>query len=259
MKKVLTPARGAIAAALVAGLALPAMAQGQLRQALETGEQATRRAEQVQEQINQLDDQKTDLVSEFRTLLQRTQAAELYARQQEKVVESQRRELESLQEQLGRVDEITAQTTPMLLDMIADLDAFVRADLPFRTQDRMDRIDNLRAAMENAQVPIVEQYRLIIEAYKAEMEYGRTIDTWPEEIDIEGKPVMVDMFLYGRVALVYMSPDRRYAARWDRDQQAWVPVESKFKEDIAKAIKVAKGTTTPSVLYAPATRLDVEL
>ena len=259
MKKVLTPARGAIAAALVAGLALPAMAQGQLRQALETGEQATRRAEQVQEQINQLDDQKTDLVSEFRTLLQRTQAAELYARQQEKVVESQRRELESLQEQLGRVDEITAQTTPMLLDMIADLDAFVRADLPFRTTDRMERIDNLRAAMENAQVPIVEQYRLIIEAYKAEMEYGRTIDTWPEEIDIEGKPVMVDMFLYGRVALVYMSPDRRYAARWDRDQQAWVPVESKFKEDIAKAIKVAKGTTTPIVLYAPATRLDVEL
>ena len=259
MKKVLTPARGAIAAALVAGLALPAMAQGQLRQALETGEQATRRAEQVQEQINQLDDQKSDLVGEFRTLLQRTQAAELYARQQEKVVESQRRELESLQEQLGRVDEITAQTTPMLLDMIADLDAFVRADLPFRTTHRMERIDNLRAAMENAQVPIVEQYRLIIEAYKAEMEYGRTIDTWPEEIDIEGKPVMVDMFLYGRVALVYMSPDRRYAARWDRDQQAWVPVESKFKEDIAKAIKVAKGTTTPSVLYAPATRLDVEL
>merc|ERR1711974_4446 len=128
-------------------------------------------------------------------------------------------ELESLQEQLGRVDEITAQTTPMLLDMIADLDAFVRADLPFRTEDRMERIDNLRAAMENATVPIVEQYRLIIEAYKAEMEYGRTIDTWPEDITIEDKEVTVDMFLYGRVALVYMSPDRRYAARWDRARE----------------------------------------
>ena len=93
MKEVLTPARGAIAAALIAGLAMPAVAQSQLRQALETGEQATRRAEQVQEQINQLDDQRSDLVGEFRTLLQRTQAAQLYARQQEKVVESQRREL----------------------------------------------------------------------------------------------------------------------------------------------------------------------
>ena len=157
-----------------------------------------------------------------------------------------------------RVDEIPAETTPMLRDRIADLEAFVRADLPFRTTDRMERIDNLRAAMENAQVPIVEQYRLIIEAYKAEMEYGRTIDTWPEEIDIEGKPVMVDMFLYGRVALVYMSPDRRYAARWDRDQPAWGPPARKFKEDIATAIKVPKGTTTPSRLHAPATRHDGE-
>ena len=190
MKEVLTPARGVIAAALIAGLAMPAVAQSQLRQALETGEQATRRAEQVQEQINQLDDQRSDLVSEFRTLLQRTQAAQLYARQQEKVVESQRRELESLTEQLGRVDEITAQTTPMLLDMIADLEAFVQADLPVRTEERMERIATLRAAMENAQVPIVEQYRLIIEAYKSEMEYGRTIDTWPQELDINGNTVI---------------------------------------------------------------------
>ena len=257
MRKVLTPARGAMMAALVAGLAMPAVAQSELRQALETGEQATRRAEQVQEQINQLDDQRSDSVSEFRTLLQRTQAAQLYARQQEKVVESQQRELESLQNQLERVDEITAQTTPMLIDMIADLEAFVQADLPFRLEERAERVNQLRAAMENPQVPIVEQYRLIIEAYKTEMEYGRTIQTWPEQIDIDGNPVMVDMFLYGRVALVYMSPDRRHAARFDRASQAWVPVESRFKENIATAIKVAKGTTTPSVLYAPATRMSV--
>ncbi|WP_084399620.1 DUF3450 domain-containing protein [Henriciella aquimarina] len=258
MRKVLTPARGAMMAALVAGLAMPAVAQSQLRQALETGEQATREAEQVQERINQLDDQRSDMVSEFRTLLQRTQAAQLYARQQEKVVESQRRELESLQSQLERVDEITAQTTPMLIDMISDLEAFVKADLPFKLEERTESINSLRAAMENPQVPIVEQYRLIIEAYKREMEYGRTVSTWPAEIDIEGKPVMVDMFLYGRVALVYLSPDRKYAARYDRASASWVPVASKFKEDIAEAIKVAKGTTTPKVLYAPATRLDVE-
>ena len=257
MRKVLTPARGALAAALIAGLAMPVMAQSQLRQALEIGEQATRRAEQVQEQINQLDDQRSDMVAEFRTLLQRTQAAELYARQQEKVVESQRREMESLRDQLERVDEITAQTTPMLIDMISDLEAFVKADLPFKLEERTQSIESLRAAMENPQVPIVEQYRLIIEAYKREMEYGRTIQTWPEEIDIDGKPVMVDMFLYGRVALVYLSPDKKYAARYDRASGTWMPVPNKFKEDIAKAIKVAKGTTTPSVLYAPATRFTV--
>lgn len=258
MKKVLTPARGAIAAAIVVGMALPALAQSQLRQALNTGEEATRRAEQVQTRINQLDDERSDLVGEFRTILQRKTAAELYSRQQEKVVESQERELASLQDQLGRVDEITAQTVPMLQDMIADLEAFVAADLPFKLEERRDRIDLLKTAMEDARVPIVEQYRLIIEAYKSEMEYGRTVSTWPEDVTIDGNEVKVDMFLYGRVALVYMSPDQRHAARFDRATGDWVDVESKFKQDIAKAIKIAQGKTTPGVIYAPAAKLSVQ-
>lgn len=258
MNRVLTPARGAIIAAAFAGLTLPAVAQGQLGQAIQKGEQATKRAEATQQRINQLDDERSDMVGEFRTLLQRKQAAELYARQQEKVVESQRRELVSLQDQLERVDEITAQTVPMLLDMVADLEAFVEADLPFRLDQRRERIETLKTAMEDAQVPIVEQYRLIIEAYQSEMEYGRTVQTWPETLTIDDKEVKVDMFLYGRVALVYMSPDKRYAARYDRALGDFVPVENKFKEDIAKAIKIAKGTTSPGVMYAPATKLTVQ-
>ena len=258
MKRVLTPARGAIIAATFIGMTLPAQAQGQVGRMIDTGEQATRRAEQTQVRINQLDDERSEMVAEFRTLLQRKQAAELYARQQEKVVESQRRELESLTDQLGRVDEITAQTVPMLQDMIADLNTFVSADLPFKLEERRARIETLETAMASADVPIVEQYRLIIEAYKTEMEYGRTVQTWPETIEIDGNDVTVDMFLYGRVALVYMSPDRRYAARYDRATQSWVPVENRFKEDVSKAIRIAKGTTTPGVLYAPATKLSVQ-
>lgn len=258
MKKVLTPARGVIAAALVVGLSLPAVAQSQLRNGLNAGEQATRQAEQAQERINQLDDERSDMVSEFRTLLQRKQAAELYARQQEKVVESQRRELVSLNEQLGRVDDITAQTVPMLLDMIADLEAFVAADLPFKKQERTDRIETLKTAMDAADVPIVEKYRLIIEAYQTELEYGRTVSTWPDTVTINDNEVKVDMFLYGRVALVRMSPDQRYAQRYDRATDTWVDVDGAFKSEIENAIKIASGRTTPSVMYAPAAKLSVQ-
>ena len=98
MKKVLTPARVAILATSFAGLALPGMAQTQLSRAIDTGEQATRRASQAQQQINQLDDERSDMVGEFRTLLQRKTAAELYARQQAAAVESQQRELDTLQD-----------------------------------------------------------------------------------------------------------------------------------------------------------------
>ena len=143
MKKLLSPARGVLAAALIAGLAMPA--QAQLREALNTGEQATRRAEQVQDQINQLDDERTDMVREYRSLLQRRDAADLYAKQQALVVKSQEEEIESLTEQLGSIDDITAQTVPMLLEMIENLKAFVAADLPFKQEERTTRLEGLDA------------------------------------------------------------------------------------------------------------------
>ena len=255
MKKILSPARSVIAAALIAGLAIPAHAQ--LREALTTGEQATRKAEQVQDQINQLDDQRSDMVREYRTLLQRRDAAELFAKQQELVVQSQREEIASLTEQLGSIDDITAQTVPMLLGMIADLKQFVAADIPFKAEERKTRLDSLEALMKTPNVTTAEQYRLIMEAYSAEMEYGRTIDTWQEEIAIDGNPTTVDMFLYGRVSLVYITPDGK-AARYDRATGEWQPLPGSYANDIRRAVRVAQGKAQQVVLFAPVQKFSVQ-
>lgn len=255
MKKILSPARSVIAAALIAGLAIPAHAQ--LREALTTGEQATRKAEQVQDQINQLDDQRSDMVREYRTLLQRRDAAELFAKQQELVVQSQREEIASLTEQLGSIDDITAQTVPMLLGMITDLKQFVAADLPFKADERKTRLDSLDALMKTPNVTTAEQYRMIMEAYSAEMEYGRTIDTWQEEIAIDGNPTTVDMFLYGRVSLVYITPDGK-AARYDRASGEWQPLPGSYAADIRRAVRVAQGKAQQVVLFAPVQKFSVQ-
>lgn len=255
MNKFLSPARSVIAAALIAGLAIPAHAQ--FREALNTGEQATRRAEQVQDQINQLDDQRSDMVREYRTLLQRRDAAELFAKQQELVVTSQREEIASLTEQLGSIDDITAQTVPMLLGMIEDLKLFVAADLPFKMEERTMRLEALDGVMAAPNVSASEQYRLIMEAYQAEMEYGRTIDTWQEEITIDGNPTTVDMFLYGRVALSYLAPNGD-AARFDRATGEWVALPGSFADDVRQAIRVAQGKTQQVVLFAPVQKFTVQ-
>lgn len=257
MKNVLTPARGAILAAIVVGFTAPSIAQG-LDRAIATGEQATRRAEQVQQQINQLDDERSDMVGEFRTLLQRKTAAELYARQQEAAVESQEREIASLTDQLNRVDEITSQTVPMLETLIDDLDSFIDADLPFRLEARKDRIARLREYLVDPNISVTERYRQIMDAYTAEMEVGRKTDTWKETITVDDKEVTVDMVLFGRVALVYMDPTGRYAKRYDRETSTWVDLESKYKAEIDKAIRIIQGKRTQDVMYVPATKLAVQ-
>lgn len=255
MKKLLSPARSVIAVALIAGLAIPA--QAQLREALSTGEAATRKAEQVQDQINQLDDDRSDMVREYRTLLQRRDAAELFARQQELVVQSQREEIASLTEQLGSIDDITAQTVPMLLSMVEDLKGFVAADLPFKKEERQTRLDTLDEVMRAPNVTASEQYRLIMEAYSAEMEYGRTVDTWQEEITLGGNPTTVDMFLYGRVALVYVAPNGK-SARYDRATGEWVDLPGGYTEDIRRAVRVAQGKAQQVILFAPVQKFSVQ-
>jgi len=253
MKDVLTPARGAIIAALLVGAGMTAEAQ--LRSALDVGERATRSASQAQARINQLDDERSDLVREFRTVVQRKDAAKLFERQQEKVVESQLREIVSLEEQLGRVDEITAVMVPMMLDMIDDLEAFIEADLPFQITDRRERIANLRTVLSRADVVPAEQYRLIIDAYQTELEVGNTVSTWTDEVSINEKLTDVDMFRYGRVSLVYLTRDDRKAARWDRDTRTWVDINSSYNPQIRTAIKAAKELIQPEILFGPVTPL----
>lgn len=256
MKNVLYPA----CSAAIAGLCLVALpASAQLNQALEIGEQATRQAEQIQVQINQLDDERSDLEREYRSLLQELTAAELFVLQQEQVVESQQEELASAREQLERIDETKAQMMPMMYAMIADLRTFVEADLPFKMDIRTERLEQLDTAMTAADVTAGERYRLIVEAYQAEMQYGNTIDTFEGEItNAAGEAITVQMFQYGRVALVYHNPANGQVARWDRAAGDWEVLPDSYRRPIQDAIRIAEGTKQQDVLFAPVERFSVE-
>ena len=271
MKRFIQPARAAIVTALMAGVAVPAYAQ--LSEAIRVGEQATRKAEQTQERINQLDDQRNEMVREFRTLLQQKDAANLYAMQQERVVASQGAELESLVEQLDRVEEIKAQMVPMMQDMLSALEAFRAADLPFKdTNEQGEDVRSMRyeqifgnpdadilGVLDRADVSPAEQYRLIIEAFQKEMEYGRTIDTYIDEITTaDGAIKTVEIFRYGRVALTYVTNDRQEVGRYNRDTGQWEKLPSSYKSDILTGIRIAKKVATPTVLSAPVSKLAVQ-
>lgn len=260
MKRFFQPARAVIASALLVGAALPASAQ--LSDAISRGEAATRKAEQTQERINQMDDQRSDMIREFRTLLQQRNAAELYVRQQEAVVNSQTEELKSLEGQLERVDEIKAQMVPMMIDMIDALNSFRASDLPFKQMTesgidvRGDRYEKLDAVLTRADVSPAEQYRLIIEAFQAEMEYGRTIDTYIDDIVVDGETKTVDVFRFGRVALTYMTADRGEVGHFNRETGQWEKLPNSYKADVIKGIRIAQKTAAPAVLSAPVTKFQ---
>ena len=59
------------------------------------------------------------------------------------------------------MDEITSQTVPMLETLVDDLDMFIDADLPFRLEQRKDRVARLREYLVDPNISVTERYRQI--------------------------------------------------------------------------------------------------
>ena len=65
------------------------------------------------------------------------------------------------------------------------------------------------------------------------------------------------MFLYGRVALVYNTPNGK-AARYNRTTGEWEAVKGSYVADIDKAIRVAQAKAQQDVLFAPVQKFSVQ-
>lgn len=259
MKSIWRVAIGGAAFACASVMVSPAFAQSQLDQAVDQAETTTSAAAASQERIDSIDEQKGDLFREYRAVLQRIDSQTLFVEQQRIFLTSQENELADLERQIEDVDTVLQELAPMQSEMIAQIDNFVRLDIPFLRQERIDRIDALRELMTQppTNVPPAEKYRKILEAYEIELDYGRFLRTWEEQLwsDPEAGPdpdaPTVDFLLIGRVAFIYMTKDESELGIWDAAANQWTRLDGGFKPQVRQAIRMAKEVTTPNVFFPP--------
>jgi hypothetical protein len=159
---------------------------------------------------------------------------------------SQEGEIASLQQQLATLDQTAQDVQPLLQRMFDDLEKFVAADVPFLPEERQMRIERLRDLMSNPETPASEKFRRLLEAYQIEMEYGRTMDSYVQEID--GKPA--DLVRLGRVSLMYRTQDGTKSGYWDNQKKAWVE-DLGHARAINEALRIAKGAGAPDLIAVP--------
>jgi hypothetical protein len=167
--------------------------------------------------------------------------------------------LETLRQQLGRVPP-DADLDAFLQQLVEALDAFVRADLPFQRDARLQRITQLARLLEQPEARPAEQLRQILHAYQQELDYGRTIEAYegqlidqpdqPEPSDAGERP-WVTYLRYGRVALVYQYLDGARGAWWDRAAGRWQPLAPAQNREVRRAIRIARQQLPPDWVLAP--------
>lgn len=208
-------------------------------------------AAQSQQRIDKLDDQKSGLLSEYRSTQQRIETMERYKAQVLQLVEAQRTQLADLRRQIDEAVNIGREITPLMLRMLDVLDKFVELDVPFLLKERKDRVARLRKMMERPDVTEAEKFRRILEAYQIENEFGRTIESYQGPLAGSAEDKTVNFLRVGRVSLVYQSLDGREIGAWNQQERKWEPLSSSYRNTIKKGISIAKRRAPPNLIFLP--------
>lgn len=230
---------------------LSAPAQAQFSSALQTSERTAKDTAASQQRIDQLDDQTARLLNDYRANLKQLEAARRYNQSLNRNIEAQTREITRLQEDIENVEGLQRAMQPLMEEMVEAFGDVVNADLPFRIEERADRAARLSGVLDNPSMSAAQRYRLIVEAYQIENEYGRTIGSYEGTIG-EGENALTGEFLrVGRIALIFKTPDDSVLRIWDKSQNDWVNLDRSFLQDVKFGLRMAKEQTAPDIFFVP--------
>lgn len=244
--------RSAILGSAAAALAvLSAPAEAQFRSALDESQATARETAASQQRIDQLDDQTARLLNDYRANLKQLEAARRYNASLNRNIEAQERKITQLQEDIENVEGLQRAMQPLMEDMAGRFGELVEADLPFLIEERTERATRLEGVLSNPDMSAAQRYRLIVEAYQIENEYGRTIGADECTIPTDDGELSGECLRIGRIALIFKTPDDSVLQIWDIDQGGWTNLNRSYLQDVKFAIRMAKEQTAPDIFFAP--------
>ncbi|WP_447556241.1 DUF3450 domain-containing protein [Vreelandella sp. EE22] len=210
------------------------------------GVEAQQTQSAIQQQIDAADEQTRSALEELRALERetRTLQASNAAASARLATEAERQQ--RLDSALDTVSETRAALPVIEQDMTEQLIAFIENDLPFLRGERLARVQSPQG---EGSTPRIEQ---LLETWRAELEYGRTIDHWRGRLEqSEGSPREVEYLRVGRIGFYYLTPDGREGAVWDAESNQWQALNERERREVRNGLRIAEEQRTPELLYLP--------
>lgn len=249
-----------INALLVAGAlaASPVLAQDDevLKPVVDEAAKINESAAKSQEKINGITDQIDSKLQQFKTLMKEIEGLEVYNTQLRKQIANQEQEMTDLNSAIDEVSVVERQITPLMIRMIDGLEQFIELDVPFLPEERANRVADLKAMMDRADVAASEKFRRVMEAFQVEMDYGRTMEAYSGIHSIDGQERDVEFLRLGRTALIYQTRDASTQGVWNKQTRQWEALDSSYRTQITKGLRMAKKQLAPDLLMLPVAITD---
>ncbi len=134
--------------------------------------------------------------------------------------------------------------------MIDGLAAFIELDMPFLLEERRARVEFLNDLVDRSDVTVAEKFRNVMEAWQIENDYGTFSETYTAPLEVNGQVREVDFLKIGRVALLYITPDRQTAGAWDQRSKSWVALDAAdLRDSVAQGIDIVNASSASAEIF----------
>ena len=232
-------------------ITLPMMVPAEtLSQVLNGQTERTLLAQESQQRIDKVVEQTRKMEDRYRAALKEIDGLKIYNQLLELQIENQARVKVDLEQSILVASQINRKIVPVMTQMIDSLDQFVQLDVPFLMEERTERVDFLKELMQREDVTVAEKFRKVTEAYQIENDYGKTIETYKDTLEVDGKTLELDFLRIGRVSFLYQSVDGAVSGVWDQKTRSWVDADAN-RNGIKAGLKIAKKQVAPDLVILP--------
>lgn len=231
-----------------------------LDQALATQADSVEEAAASQARVDETREQTRELLAMFRNRSRELESLTRYNDHVERMLAAQDQRIADTKDDLAVAALTEREIIPLLERMVESLGRFIALDLPFERAEREARLEALAAVIDDPVVTSAEKLRRILAAYRRELDYGRNLAAYRvplpastsagNRLSAADAPT-VDLLRVGRVALFYRSLDGRQLGIWDTSQGAWETLPARWRQPLAKALRVARKQSSPDILTLP--------
>jgi len=225
-----------------------------LEQAISIEASSSNAAADRQDYINRIDSQIIELIGDIQYLSQQLDLTNIYNRQMQELITSQNNEIESINQQMVELDNTNRGILPKLEEMVLTLESIIQNDIPFLLTERNLRVNELKEILMQSNVSTSEKFRRVFEAYQIENEYGRTVESYRDEISVEDNLYNVEVFRLGRVGLYARTSDGNFNAMYSKKEKKWIKQKG-IDSELVTALKIARKELPPSLLKLPVEKI----
>ena len=251
MNKTLVPALLASALAAAAlGAGAANTAANKVQNAVNSQEQADKAAAASQKKIDKVAAGNQDMLNQYLDVTQRYDEMRNYDDQLQQIIQAQTDEMNSLNTQMSQVGDVQKNLPPLMLQMADSLAQFVKLDIPYRTDERTAKMQQLHALLNNPSVAVTDKFQRLVQAYKDEIAAGKTVEAYRGELPKDGKTLTVNFLRVGHLLLAYQTLDGSETGYWDKAGRKWT-VDNDYKSGVAEALAIANKQAAPDLMQLP--------